>query len=45
VKPEPVAAGRAPPADNGNHMPTGTFRNSENDGWEDLNFGGEVKSP
>ena len=20
-------------------MPTGTFRNSENDGWEDLNFG------
>ena len=24
----------------GGHVPTGTFRNSENDGWEDLNFGG-----
>ena len=25
-------------------MPTGTFRNSENDGWEDLNFGERNKS-
>lgn len=25
-------------------MPTGTFRNSENDGWEDLNFGEKNKS-
>ena len=35
VKPEPAAAN----AGAGQPMPTGTFRNSENDGWEDLNFG------
>ena len=40
VKPEPVAAN--PGA--GQPMPTGTFRNSENDGWEDLNFGEKPRS-
>ena len=35
TKPEPAAAN----ANAGQPMPTGTFRNSENDGWEDLNFG------
>ena len=42
VRPEPTAAGAAAPD---THMPTGTFRNSENDGWEDLNFGAGIKSP
>lgn len=37
TKPEPGAAANNPGA--GQPMPTGTFRNSENDGWEDLNFG------
>lgn len=36
TKPEPGAA-ENPGA--GQPMPTGTFRNSENDGWDDLNFG------
>ena len=35
MKPEPGANAKDP-------LPTGTFRNSENEGWDDLNFGNKT---
>ena len=44
VKPEPAVTKQTSAAANNDPLPTGTFRNSENDGWDDLNFGEAKKS-
>ena len=40
---KPVTSSAVAP-NNNDPLPTGTFRNSENDGWDDLNFGEAKKS-